>query len=73
MNDIKQIVNLIFRGKLSRDNDEKYAGGFWDLAGTVANGFGPDTNITDADAEYLQEAIYDGLWQVYEASTEGKK
>ncbi|HEV7737480.1 MAG TPA: hypothetical protein VGO47_08945 [Chlamydiales bacterium] len=57
MMEIKQIISDIKSGKLDRDLDEAYAGGFWDLAGQTAG----------ADSD-LQETIYGLLWETYEQS-----
>lgn len=57
MVDIKKIVKDILSGELTRENDESYAEGFWDLAGEVQHDYDEET----------QEAIYNALWEVAEA------
>jgi len=58
--EIKNIVKQLKEGKLNRGIDEKYAGGFWDLAGVLADNY----DIT------RQEAIYYALYQVAESCLE---
>ena len=54
---VKNIVADIRSGKMSRDIDEAYAGGFWDLAGQLAGG-----------NERLQEALYNIFYDITEAT-----
>lgn len=49
-------INIILSGEVTRDTDEKYAGGFWDAAADLL------------DYEFPQEAIYNMLWEVYETA-----
>jgi hypothetical protein len=55
---IQAIIKEIQAGKLSRMNDEKYAGGFWDLAGELSEG-----------SETIQDSVYEALWGLYESLT----
>lgn len=50
--DINTIITSIKSGQLTRNADEAYAGGFWDLAGELA----PNN----------QEQVYNALWEVVE-------
>lgn len=63
---IQEIVKEIKKGNLSRNNDETYAGGFWDLAGSLANSV--IAGLSNSEAEGLQENIYNALWEVYEST-----
>jgi hypothetical protein len=56
---MKKLIKRIIKGKLTRDTDEKYANGFYDLALDIAS-------FEDHD-EYVDE-IYRNLWEVYEAT-----
>lgn len=51
---IKEILDNIKQGKLTRDIDEKYNNGFWDLAG----------NLSENDTE--QEQLYNLFWAIVE-------
>ena len=53
-----EVINRLNSGKLVRDNDEKGAKGFWDIAADLAN----------SDPNELQENIYNALYEVYEAT-----
>lgn len=55
---MNEIVQNIVNGKLTRDNDEKYAGGLWDYAGEIIR---DSENPCD---EKLQADIYYALWAV---------
>jgi len=51
---LKDIEVLYLNGKLMEDNDEKDAGGYWDLAGEIANLIADDSWQLDN----LQTGIY---------------
>jgi hypothetical protein len=55
---VQTIIKEIQAGKLSRMNDEKCAGGFWDLAGELSEG-----------SETIQDSVYEALWELYESLT----
>lgn len=63
MNDI---IKRIISGELTRDNDEKNAGGLWDYAGEIIY----DSN--DPCDEELQANIYYALWEVVDELKEVK-
>lgn len=56
--EIKDILLAIKSGKLTRENDETYAGGFWDLAG--------ECQTPDNFDEETQECIYNAFWEIVE-------
>lgn len=58
MSDLQNIMQDILSGELTRDNDEKYAGGLWDYAGEIVL---DSANPCD---EKLQSEIYYALWEV---------
>jgi len=61
---IKKIIQDIKSGKLTRDIDEKYAGGFWDLAIEMLAEASIDM---ENDIYYtLLENIYNTCWEIYE-------
>jgi len=68
---MKTIIQRIESGDLTRDIDEKGAGGFWDYAGERAEDYVSDCGIT-ADVDYwryveiIQEKIYNDLWELIE-------
>lgn len=70
--DIEHILAMYKSGELERDNDEKDAGGFWDLARELATVGIPEVQgdelaqEQDAELEDRQEAIYNALLEVYE-------
>jgi len=55
-----EILQDIIKGKMSRDIDELYNGGFWDF--TYSLGFDCDTK----ENETMFEAIYNKLWEIAE-------
>jgi hypothetical protein len=55
---METIIEQIKSGELTRDNDEKYAGGLWDYAGEIIY----DSN--DPCDEELQANIYYALWEI---------
>ena len=57
---IKEIVKKYKDGKLNNETDEKYAGGFWDLAGDIAGTYN-NRIMENGDVEDLQETIYQAL------------
>lgn len=59
MNLAPNLANIV-GGSVTRETDEKYAGGFWDAA----------AELLDGDIEHRQEAIYNMLWACYEAGLE---
>lgn len=61
---MKNIIKQIKLGKLTRDIDEKYAGGFWDLAGSILEKY--DHIFPSDDLDILQTEIYNALWSIYE-------
>ena len=60
-----EVAEQIKNCQMSREIDEKGAGGFWDVAGNIAFMF--DETLTDTEIEMLQENIYNALWEVTEA------
>lgn len=56
---MREIIKKIKSGELSRENDEKYAGGFWDLSIEIA---AKAHQISDE----VQEDIYNTLWELCE-------
>lgn len=62
--DIQKIVKKYRSGKLENNNDEKYAGGFWDLAGDIAYSY-RNKVMNEANLEDLQETIYYALTDLY--------
>lgn len=57
---MNEILQNIINGDITRDNDEKYSGGFWDYAGEI---------ILDSNSKYdddLQLRIYNALWELAE-------
>lgn len=59
--ELKHIEQLYLDGKLTTDTDEKYAGGYWDLAGKIANELATD----DWQYENLQDFFYRGLISIF--------
>ena len=55
LNKIKDIIEKISDGELKREIDEKYAGGFWDLALEIGNG----------NLEHV-ELLYNVFWEIVE-------
>jgi len=55
---LENIIQNIVSGEMTRDIDEKYAGGFWDYAGEIV------LDSTDPTDEHLQSEIYYALWEV---------
>jgi hypothetical protein len=66
MLEIKTIVRDILKGKLTRDLDEKYAEGFYDLALGIDNDLSLGYKITTKHYLELTDAIYSVLWEVFE-------
>ncbi|HSA07649.1 MAG TPA: hypothetical protein P5556_10785 [Candidatus Gastranaerophilales bacterium] len=61
---VGEAVKQIKEGKINRDNDEKYAGGFWDCALSIAE---PAEQVLSNDDYWdLVDDIYNALWGVYE-------
>lgn len=56
--ELQDILQDIINGKMTRDKDEKYAGGLWDYAGEIVY----DTN--NPVDENLQSKIYHALWEI---------
>jgi hypothetical protein len=54
--DIQEIIEKYEHGDFDDAEDEKYAGGFWDLAG----------ELSDISPEQRQDEIYNALKEVYE-------
>jgi len=52
--EISKIIDDLKAGKLNRNIDEKYANGFWDLAGELA------------ENETQQENIYNAFYEIAE-------
>ena len=67
---VKEIVRDIKNGKMNRGIDEKYAGGFWDFAGEIA-----DVCHLKNDAEYelLREDLYGIFYEIVEECLKVKK
>jgi hypothetical protein len=55
-----KILKDIIKGKMNRDIDELYNGGFWDF--TYDLGFNCDTR----ENEKMFESIYNQLWEIAE-------
>ena len=64
---IKEIVKQIKNGKMSREIDEKYAGGFWDLAREIES-YGKEEAY-----EPLQEILYGIFYEIVEECLKVKK
>lgn len=62
--DEETIVQKIKNGELTRDTDEKYAEGFWDMAGDFAGDIYPND---DQKFEQLQQELYDTFWAIVES------
>ena len=70
---VRIIIKKIRAGKLTRENDELYAGGFWDYAQEIAL----DVALKQIDRDESKmpvyadlnvvEAIYNVAWDTYEA------
>ena len=56
---MKDIVKKIRACELNRNTDEKYAGGFWDMAQHIVE-------LAYDNENNPQEAIYNALWELYE-------
>ena len=64
--DLTTIMDKYQAGELSRDIDEKGAGGFWDLAKTVIRNYPPSM---ERDLEQVsQEGLYNTMLSLYEIS-----
>ena len=61
---IKEIVKQIKNGKMSREIDEKYAGGFWDFAGAVSDNI--HRLMHDSRDDKLQENLYGIFYEIVE-------
>lgn len=59
---IDNIIEDLKSGKLNRSIDEKYRGGFWDLAGNIVS----DYYVPDIDSEELQNDIYEVFYLIAE-------
>lgn len=57
----KKIVEKIKKGELTRDIDEKYAGGYWDLALEL---------VEDKENFSRIERLYNTFWEITEALIE---
>lgn len=61
---MQEIINDIKNGKITRDNDESCAGGFWDYAGELVR------ESKDPCDEHLQAEIYYALWELADIKLE---
>ena len=61
---IKEIIEKYKTKVLDNENDEKYAGGFWDCAGDIAGSYA-DRIMEAGDIDSLQEAIYYALTELH--------
>jgi hypothetical protein len=55
-----EILKKIKSGKLTRDNDETGAGGFWDYAYEIT---GLDGMINDEE-QAMVERVYNAFWEI---------
>lgn len=62
---MKDILQEIMSGELTRDNDEKHAGGLWDYAWEILE------KNAGCDQDTQQANIYYALWEMAELLTEG--
>lgn len=62
--ELEIIIKKIKSGEITRDNDEAYAGGFWDYANDVVGSYMQSLN--DEQVEQLQEQLYNYFWEIYE-------
>jgi len=74
---MKEILERIEQGELSRDNDEKNAGGFYDVALELVDepmADLPEKRYAKEQGRYFEmvESIYNALWELYELSKERK-
>ena len=65
MSDLQNIMQDILSGELTRDNDEKYAGGLWDYAGEIV------LDSAEPTDEKLQSEIYYTLWEITDLLIDG--
>ena len=61
MSKVSKIIKRLENNTLSRETDEKYNGGFWDLAGELT------------DNEEAQEELYYIFYEIYERTKKMKK
>ncbi len=61
---IKEVIKKYNSGELNNDTDEKYAGGFWDLAGDISFCY-RNRKLKESDIVNLQEAIYVEFTEMY--------
>lgn len=62
--ELEIIIKKIKSGEITRDNDEAYAGGFWDYANDIVGSYMQSLN--DEQVEKLQEQLYNDFWEIYE-------
>lgn len=62
---MKDILEQIISGELTRDNDEKHAGGLWDYTWEILE------KSAGCTQDELQANIYYALWEIAELLTEG--
>lgn len=67
MSEIKKIVNEILKGNLTREVDESYQKGFWDLSKEIIFPF--EHLLMQEDYESIQEEIYNHFWEIAENFT----
>jgi hypothetical protein len=64
---MKEIIQRIIDGELTRDNDETGADGFWDYAWEQVKHLETDDAMGNGvDTDNLQEIIYNLLWEMAE-------
>lgn len=61
---MEEIIKRIKSGEISRDNDEAYAGGFWDYANDIVGSY--IHLLNDEQVGQLQEELYNDFWEIYE-------
>ena len=64
MNNIKQIEKLYREGELFEKSDEAGVGGFWDLAGEIANELA--YNAARMSKDKMAEQLQTGIYQVFQ-------
>ena len=61
MSELKRIGKLYLDGELMSITDEKGAGGYWDLAGELA-----DELLEKDDEDWKYEQLQEGFYQVFQ-------
>jgi len=66
--EIKEIIKKYQESELNNNIDEKYAGGFWDLAGDIVSTY-QNRIMETGDIDDLQDIIYQNLTELYRELT----